>query len=779
VSAGPTVRLQLRCRGTVQGVGFRPTVHRVATALGLAGWVVNDPQGATLEIEGPAELVEGFSERLLAELPPLARLDRIEREARAPLGELGFEVRSSSLGRPEGALVPPDTALCADCRREMADPGDRRFRYPFTTCTNCGPRFSLVRALPYDRERTSMACFPFCPDCEREYRDPGNRRFHAEPVACPACGPRLWLADARGRELATGADAVEQAREELRGGRVVALKGLGGFQLACRADSAPAVARLRERKRRPGKPFAVMLRDLAAARAEVELDAAGAALLASARAPILLAPRRQGSSVVEEVAPGLGDLGVMLPTTPLHLELFRDPGLPPLVMTSGNLSEEPLCRANREATARLGEIADAFLLHDRDVVRRIDDSVLRSSARGPLMVRRARGWVPEPLPLPVASPEVVVAVGGHLQVTACVARGRQAFPSQHVGDLDAEPARAFLAEVIDGLLEFLQLVPEVVACDAHPDYPSSWLAEGLARRHGARLLPVQHHLAHLAAVVAEHGRFPEPGEKVLGFALDGTGWGPDGSAWGGEWLELGGDLGWRRLARLEPLPLVGGEAAVREPWRVAVAALVAAGEERLLASVPLAQVVAAERLRSVARLAGDPGWPLASGAGRVFEAAGALLGLAPVNRWEGEAAARLEAAAARARGPVAAWQELRLAEGGALPELPSARLLAAAAARVAEGEEPAEVAAGFHATFCRLAAQLTARLGWPAGSTVALGGGCLVNRLLGEGLASALEAAGHGVLLPRGLPPGDGGLSYGQAVIASVAAARGVEPAEG
>ncbi len=473
------IRLQLRCRGTVQGVGFRPAIHRIATSLGLDGWVINDPQGATMEIEGPVDVVDQFLERLPRELPPLARLDRIEREEREPLGEDGFEVRSSTLGRREGALVPPDAVLCDDCRREMEDPEDRRFHYPFTTCTNCGPRFTLVRSLPYDRERTSMECFPLCSECDREYTDPTDRRFHAEPVACPQCGPKLWLADGKGEPLGLPEDPVAGARDELLAGRIVAVKGLGGFQLACRADSSEAVTRLRRRKRRFGKPFAVMVRDLETANETVNLDAASEDLLLSPRAPIILAPRLDGTPVAPEVAPGLDDLGVMLPTTPLHVELLRDPKMPPLVMTSGNLSEEPLRRGNREAVEGLSGIADCFLLHDRDVVRRLDDSVVRTSPRGPALVRRARGWVPEPMPLPVAAPAVIVATGGHLQVTACVAQHEQAFLSQHVGDLDSVSAREFLGEVIDGLLDFLQVEPELIIADAHPDYPSSWLARDL------------------------------------------------------------------------------------------------------------------------------------------------------------------------------------------------------------------------------------------------------------------------------------------------------------
>lgn len=770
------MRLRIRCRGTVQGVGFRPAVHRLATSHGLAGWVINDPQGATIEVEGEEDRVETFVDRLPLDLPPLARLDRVEREALEPLGESAFEVRTSTLGKREGAMVPPDAVLCDDCRHEMDTPGDRRFRYPFTTCTNCGPRFSLVQTLPYDRERTSMACFPLCPECEQEYTDPLDRRFHAEPVACPVCGPRLWLADEDGKPIDSADDPIAAARQSLVEGRVVAVKGLGGFQLACRADSPAAVARLRRRKKRFGKPFAVMVRNIETARQIVELDSDAEALLRSPRAPIVLAPRSEPSAIAADVAPGLSDLGVMIPTTPLHVELTRDPVLPPLVMTSGNLSEEPLRRTNREAVAGLQGIADVFLLHDRDIVRRIDDSVIRTSPRGGMVVRRARGWVPEPLRLPVDSGSVVVATGGHLQVTACVTQADQAFLSQHVGDLDSVPAREFLGEVIDGLLDFLQVKPGLIAADAHPDYPSTWLAHEIAEKSGVEVVAVQHHLAHLAAVLAEHGRFPGAGERSFGIALDGTGWGPDDTAWGGEWLELGGDLAWRRSAHLASLPLIGGEKAVREPWRVAVAALVQVGEVDLLAATPLAEQVERDRLDAVARLAAKSSWPTASGAGRIFEAAGAILGVGPENRWEGEAAARLEALASNSWAARERWPEVALTNGESVPTLPSAELLAATARRVASGEESAQVAAGFHVTFCRLAAEITASLEIPRGAAIALGGGCMVNRIVGSLLVDDLENLGFEVLLPRDVPPGDGGLSYGQAAVAAVGEARGVKP---
>ena len=770
------MRFRITCRGVVQGVGFRPAVFRLAHALALGGWVCNTPDGVIIEVEGTEEAVGRFIVGLQSALPPLARLTDLEVRAVPPVAETLFRVLASAEGRRQRALVPPDTALCADCRGEMDDPSDRRHAYPFTTCTNCGPRFSIVRGLPYDRERTAMACFPLCDACEREYTDPRNRRFHAEPVCCPECGPRLWLQDGQGMVADRTAAVLAEVRQRLAEGAIVAVKALGGFQLACNATDAAAVARLRERKRRPAKPLAVMVADLAAAERVAALSEAGRTALTSAQAPVVLAPRRAGAPLCAGVAPGLGDVGVMLPTAPVHVELFRGATFAGLVMTSGNAADEPICRSNREALARLAGIADLFLLHDRDVVRRVDDSVVRDSGDGVVMVRRARGHVPEPLPLPVDAPEPVLALGGYLQATVCLAIGREAFPSQHVGDLDAETARVFLAEVAAGLEEFLEAEARVVVVDAHPDYPSTWLGERLARVRDARVLRVQHHVAHAAAVLAEHGVFPAPGESALAVTLDGTGWGPDGTAWGGEWLSLAGDLACERLAHLEAIPLVGGEAAVREPWRVLAAALARAGMANELGRLPVADAIPGERLRQVARLAESGAWPLATGAGRVFEAAGALLGVATVNGYEGEAAARLEALAAACPDDVAPWDRPALAGGGGVPALPSTTLLAEAARRVLAGEGPERIAAGFHATFAELAAELTMRVAGSGGGTVALGGGCLVNRILRSELAGRLRARGFAPVLPVLAPPGDGGLSYGQAVLGAAALVRGGEP---
>ncbi len=767
------IRLRVRCRGAVQGVGFRPTVHRIATELQLAGEVRNDPDGATAEVEGPSSTTACFVERLQSELPPLARLDEIEIEEIEPRGDTDFRVTETEQGKRAGAMVPADAALCDDCRREMNDPGDRRHRYPFTTCTNCGPRFSLTRSLPYDRVATSMTCFPLCNACDNEYPAPADRRFHAEPVCCPDCGPRLWYQDADGANHVEGQAAIRTAQTDLAAGRILAIKGLGGFQLTCRADDNATLKLLRQRKQRQGKPFAVMVRDLETARRVVSLTPEDEDLLCSSRAPVILAPRLTGALVCEDAAPGLDDIGVMLPTTPLHVELFRDEGVPALIMTSANLSEEPICRGNREAIDRLKNIADGFLLHDRDIVRRVDDSVIRSTATGPILVRRARGWVPDPVALPVDAPEPLLAVGGHLLVTSCIAVKGQAFMTQHIGDLDSVPARAFHREVIDGLEDFLEVRPTRIIADAHPDYPSTWLAAELAEQRAGSLLEVQHHLAHGAAVLGEHGRFPEGNDRAFAITLDGTGWGPDGTAWGGEWLSITGMLEWQRLAHLEPLALIGGERAVREPWRVAVAALIAADAAELIAELPFASMVEKDRIDQVRQLATSPHWPRASGAGRLFEAAGALFGLVIRNDWEGEAAARLEALAATASATVPPWEEVAIGSDSGCPILSSSSLLAAAARRLVAGEELSLVASGFHSTFSHLVVEITRQVVRTEGAPVALGGGCMVNRLLIAGLTEGLAGHGFDVLLPRELPPGDGGLAYGQAVLGGSSGAEG------
>ncbi|MCP4901736.1 MAG: carbamoyltransferase HypF [bacterium] len=773
-------RIRVRFTGAVQGVGFRPTMVRIARKLRLGGTVCNDPYGATVEVEAEREILDTFLASVEEELPPLARIDSVNTTEIAPENQIDFQVVESELGRRSKALVPPDAALCHDCRRDMEDPEDKRFHYEFTTCTNCGPRYSLVHDLPYDRQRTAMACFPLCRSCDHEYRDVEDRRYHAEPVCCPQCGPRLWITNSAGGLLAEGDGAMQRARATLLAGSIIAIKGLGGFQLACRADEIDVVARLRWKKRRATKPFAVMVRDVEAAQALVQLDTEDLQLLSSPKAPVTLAPRLGNSSeVVEDVAPGLDDLGVMLPTTPLHVELFRAHEMPPLIMTSGNLSDEPICRTNREAADRLAECVDYFLFHDRDVVRRVDDSVVRADSSGPYLLRRSRGWIPEPLPLPMASDRPLLAVGGHLQVTACVAVGDQAFPSQHIGDLDTESAREFHVEVIEGLERFLEVHPELIIHDLHPDYPSTWTARRRISDTGSQGIGVQHHVAHIASVLAEHECFPAPSERILGVALDGTGFGPDGTVWGGEWLSLDGDLRWQRLASLEPLPLVGGERAVKEPWRIAAAVLARSGQADLLCQLEYEHRLG-ERLTDLLRIAESPAWPLSSGAGRLFEAAGSLIAGCDQNGWEGEAAARLEALATTRLDALEPWSELQLVHNGkGVLQLPGAALLVAAAERVGQGKDRAVVAAGFHATFAALSTKLTLSLVEDGfARSVPLGGGCMVNRLLRKQMSNLLKANGLTALLPRRLPAGDGGLSYGQAAIGAVALARDTIPTQ-
>ncbi|MBM4061845.1 MAG: carbamoyltransferase HypF [Planctomycetes bacterium] len=775
---GALIRRRLACRGVVQGVGFRPAVFRLAQEFALHGFVRNDPNGACIEVQGPEAAVAAFVARLRGALPPLARLHRLEVTEADVLAETGFTVAGTAAGPRGDALVPPDAALCAACRRELDDPRDRRHQHPFATCTDCGPRFSLVRELPYDRARTAMGCFPLCPACAAEYGDPGSRRFHAEPICCPQCGPRLWFAGADGERLAGPDDAIAAAQQALAQGLVVALKGLGGFQLGCRADDEAVVAELRRRKHRPSKPLALMVRDLATAQCLVELAARDEALLQGAAGPIVLAPARRGHGIAAGIAPGVGDLGVMLPTAPLHVELFRAAPFDVLVMTSGNRSDEPICLGNREALARLRGIADRFLLHDRDVVRRVDDSVVRSAPVGPVVVRRSRGYVPAPLGMPVPAPAPVLALGGHLQNTVCLGLGAEAFVSQHVGDLDTEGARAFQREVAAGLEQFLDVTAAAIACDTHPDYPSTWFGEELARARAARLLRVPHHLAHAAAVLGEHGAMPGEGATAAALVLDGTGHGPTAAAWGAELLVLDGRLRWARAACGEALPLVGGEAAVREPWRLVAAVLGRAGRADRLAALPVARLVPPDRLHSMAALARSGDWPLAHGAGRLFEALGALLGLLACNDYEGEAAARGEALAAQWTGePPEPWPEVPCPprEPGTTRSVAQAGLLLAAADRLLQGEPPARVARGLHRTYAHAwAACVSSCL--PGLRELALGGGCCVNRFLGQDLDADLAAAGIRVLAAGSLPPGDGGLAYGQAVVAATALARGAEP---
>ena len=748
MSVAAPVRRRIRVRGAVQGVGFRPFVYRLARELELAGWVRNDAEGVEIDLQGAPDALAQLLGRLERDAPPLARISAVEAQAAEPEARTGAFAIRESRGGVARTSVTPEVAVCDACLAELFDPRDRRYRYPFINCTHCGPRYTITRALPYDRPLTSMAPFTQCAECSAEYHDPADRRFHAQPNACPACGPRLAFTDESGNAIE--ADPVAGALARLRAGGIVAIKGLGGFHLACDARNAAAVARLRRRKQREEKPFAIMVADLASLEPFALACGEEARLLASAERPVVLLDKAPGCDErLPGVAPGLSSLGAMLPYTPLHYLLLAGPQPLALVMTSANPCGEPIVRDNAEAYARLGGIADAFLLHDRDIVIRCDDTVLRAGA----FVRRARGYVPAPIELAAPGP-CVLALGGYLKSTVCVTRGREAFLSQHVGDLDNAATCSALEETVRRLCELLAVAPEVVAHDLHPDFFSTRLAGELAGKRGLPLVGVQHHHAHIAAIAAEHG----VREPLLGLALDGVGLGTDGGLWGGELLFVHGAR-FTRLGHLAPLAAPGGERAAREPWRMAAAALHALGRgEEIAKRFPGRDARGVRMLleRGVA-------CPPTSSAGRWFDAAAALLGVREVASFEGQAAMLLEAVASR-HGPANAlpggfqWQE------GNLSLFPLVGALA-------DARDAGWGAAVFHATLAEALAQWALAAASAHGvRRVALGGGCFLNRILSRRLAERLRALGLEPLEAREAPPNDGGLALGQAWVALQAA---------
>lgn len=763
-------RLQRRLRvtGIVQGVGFRPYVWHLARALNLAGWVRNDAAGVEVLVEGEADRIEAFTQRLPTEIPPLAQVRDLSWTDAPATGDLAdFSIGESGAGQA-ATMIGHDTAVCPDCLAEMFDHADRRRRHAFINCTHCGPRYTLTRGLPYDRAQTSMAAFPLCPDCAREYRDPANRRFHAEPTACPVCGPKLTLVNPDGQAIAC-ADPIADTLRRLRSGQIIAIKGLGGFHLACDAHHPEAVRRLRELKQREEKPFAVMAANLASISEWVELGEGEAELLQSPERPICLLRKQPGADAAfPDIAPGLAWLGVMLPYTPVHWLLFHEAAGRPagtawmaqpqdlaLVMTSANLNGEPLVIDNDEAVARLAGIADALLLHDRDIVVRCDDSVVRRVGAPALpsiqFIRRARGYTPRAIRLPRSGPSVL-ALGGYLKNTICVTRGDEAFVSQHIGGLDNPAACGMLMDVTQHLLDILQVTPQVVAHDLHPDFFSSHHAMALAGQWGVPAVAVQHHHAHIAAVAAEHG----VSGPILGLALDGVGLGSDGTAWGGELLRVDGPR-FSRLGHLAPLPLAGGDKAAKEPWRMAAAVLHRLGRGEEIARRFPAQP-AAEQLHHL--LQRGLNCPSSSSLGRWFDAAAGLLRVREVMAYEGQAAMLLEGLAERA-GAIAALDEgYILHDDGRLDLLP---LLA----RLADETDPIRGAGLLHATLAQALADLTERAARQQGvHTVALGGGCLLNAILSRGLRQRLSAHGLTVLEASQVPPNDGGLSLGQAWVA-------------
>jgi hydrogenase maturation protein HypF len=755
-------RLHADVWGVVQGVGFRPFVHRLATRLGLTGWVRNDGNGVRLEVEGSREVLLEFLASLRREAPPAACLYAVDHRFLPAEGFPRFEIRESAASGPTRAWVLPDLGTCAVCAAEIADAGNRRHRYPFTNCTHCGPRFTIIEALPYDRERTTMRRFRMCVRCGAEYRTPEDRRFHAEPNACPACGPTLTARDREGREAARGEEALRLAERWIREGRCVAVKGIGGFHLVADAQSEPAAAELRRRKRRPSKAFAVLYPDLASARRHVAIPAYAEPFLTSPQAPILLLPRTAAGfgEIAPSVAPGSPYLGVFLPYTPLHRLLTADLGVP-LIATSGNVADEPIQFEDEEALRVLATLCDGFLLHDRPIVRHADDSVLQLLARPrpkPQLLRRARGYVPLPILAPRPLPPLL-ATGGHFDATLALSRDREILVSQHLGDLDTHEARRVYERTLSDFRALHGVAPEAVACDLHPGY---WTT-ALAARTGLRVIPVQHHHAHLAACLLENGIDGE----ALGVTWDGTGYGPDRTVWGGEFLR-GDARDYRRVASLWPFRLPGGEAAVREPWRVALALLhEALGEREMPWSLPLFGAVPRPRVTSVlAMLRRGVNAPVTTSAGRLFDGVAALLGLSYANTHQAESAQKVEFAAWR-HGPEAGPLPLPLVPPAAptdpirLDWRPLVREIVGA---VSAGRPAEALAAGFHHALVHAAVEAACRVDAPR---VALTGGCFANRYLTEAMLEAFEREGTEALHHSQLPPTDGSLCVGQLWIAA------------
>jgi hydrogenase maturation protein HypF len=750
--------------GVVQGVGFRPFAYGLAGEHGLTGFVGNDAAGVVCEVEGVPEAVEAFCAALAGRPPPLAVVERVSAEDLAPTGGQGFTIVASDAAGPRTARVSPDVATCDACLAEVRDPAARRYRYAFTNCTHCGPRFTIVTGVPYDRVATTMAGFAMCADCRGEYEDPTDRRFHAQPVCCPACGPQLRLVDGEGAEVA--GDPVAETVALLRAHRVVAVKGLGGYHLAALASSDQAVGALRARKHREDKPFAVLAPTLDAARALVDVDPAAEGLLRDRRAPVVLCPRRTGAPVAESVAPGNRWLGVMLPYTPLHHLLADDLGAP-CVLTSGNVSDEPIAYEDEDARTRLAGIADAWLAHDRSVRTRTDDSVVRVVAGRPMPVRRSRGYVPDALTLPRPATAPVLAVGAELKHTFCLATGPRAVVSHHVGDLENyETMRAF-TDGVDHLSRLLEATPAVLAHDLHPEYLSTKYALDRAEDEGLSLVGVQHHHAHIASVLADTG---ENG-PVLGVAYDGLGLGTDGTLWGGELLVADLD-GFTREGHLDPVPMSGGVSAIRQPWRMAAAWLDAAYDGDPPPGLDVATRHAGGWDDVVALARSGTSAPPTSSVGRLFDAVAAVVGLRDTVTYEGQAAVTLEQAVDVTETGAYAMA----VDPGPPVRLRGADLVRAVAEDVRCGADLGVVAARFHRGLVDATAAALDVLRDRSGlATVALSGGVFQNAVLVSWLVPALEARGMRVLLPRHVPVNDGGISLGQA---AVAAARG-GPASG
>ncbi len=758
--------VEILVRGTVQGVGFRPFIFNLAKRLSITGTVTNTGDGVAIKACGRNEDLYAFLDLISLQPPPLSRITSLlYRHLEAPFSAKSFTIIASQSSGSARTTIPPDIAVCSDCLKELSDPDDFRFNYPFINCTNCGPRFTITESIPYDRPKTSMKVFPMCDKCDAEYKDPGNRRFHAQPNACADCGPAVSWHDRHGAEISCG-NVLAAAASALSENTVVAVRGLGGFHLCVNGCSEAAVTRLRTRKHRPEKPLAIMIRDLATVRDFCHLSAGEAGQLSSPEHPIVLLRKKDDTVLATNLAPGLSDLGVMLPYTPLHHLLFRHHLCPAaLVMTSGNTSGEPICTSNDDALHRLAAIADFFLLHNRDIVTRVDDSVLKFIDHTPRMFRRSRGYVPSPLHVPYELPEII-GCGGGLKSTFSLARERTIFPSQHIGDLFNLSSFEFFTESVDNLKNVFQIEPAVVACDLHPDYMSSRYARELS----LPLYKIQHHHAHGVAVMAEHGLT----DPVLAVILDGTGYGTDGTIWGGEVL-LCALTSFSRLGSLEPVPLPGGDSAAAEPWRMALSFLHKIHGVQAVRSASLGSIEPEKRQLIMQMLESGFNAPLTSSCGRLFDAISAILGLAMVSSFEGQAAMLLEACARQALPPdwknhiaraVDEYPAHLLQKNNQRWEIISSEIIRKVVYDVSSGKSRPEIALQFHSWLIAALSRLVSTLSKVTGiNKIVLSGGCMQNELLLEGLLFSLTELGLTPYSGSQIPVNDGGISVGQAVI--------------
>ena len=757
-TAGTAVLTRIGVRGVVQGVGFRPFVYRLAVKHHLRGWVRNTSGAVEIEVEGEGGDIEGFLKGLRGEIPPAARIEEITATAGPPAGYQKFEIRESAAEEGEYQIVSPDIATCPDCLKEIFDPENRRYRYPFTNCTNCGPRFTIIADIPYDRPNTTMKSFKMCPECQREYDDPQDRRFHAQPNACPSCGPRLEIVDAKGKRVACD-DIIKKTGELLRDGKIVAVKGLGGFLLACDATNEKAVNRLRKRKNRPAKPLAVMAGTIEEAGQYCEISEEEERLLKSPGSPIVLMKKKGKSRISEAAAPDLKYLGVMLPYTPLHHLLLRETGLP-LIMTSGNISEEPIAAGNGEALLRLNGIADYFLMHDRDIQARYDDSVMIVENETPWFVRRARGYAPYPVHLPYRSKQIL-ACGAEEKNTFCLTRDNHAFVSQHIGEMENIETLEHFEDTIGLYQKLFRIKPEIIGGDMHPEYLPTKYAKELAKREKIPLVPVQHHHAHIASCLADNGVVG----PVIGVALDGTGYGTDGKIWGGEFL-VADYKGFTRMAHLEYLPLPGGATAIKKPYRTALGYLHALGIETDK-ELPLSRPDENESEIIKSQVESGINTPLTSSMGRLFDAVAALTGVREEIQYEAQAAIDLEMIAYNAPDE-GGFYPFKFDEQDGATIIKLHDLLVAVITDIKDHVPVSAIAARFHNTVARMILETCLAISKKTGiKEAALSGGVFQNRILLGKTRAMVESAGLRVYTHRQVPCNDGGISLGQAVIAN------------